>query len=676
MVYALPKSHLRTPLTIANAFSEFRRVRGFPITLVAWIFMAHVAGPLCRANADELAGMVEAGSIIRGEFQRLDLDGDLKLHWDEFRSIHGDPRARQRDFRLYDLDASGFLTRSEFACVSGLVEPHLRGTMPDPIDALIEDAVAALDESYDHWDRRPQELVSAHAFVSNFLASISPGRKRFVTGRIIGQADRNADGKISRKEAREFLEQQLGVRLRDGPPLREATGRVVRYDRFLATDDNRNGVLTRNEFIRSWWNPSSAAQDFDAADRDGNGHVTFEEYAHPESNHYFDPVEWFRQADEDMDARLSGPELAASIGPERRHLVKSTLRAFDTDGDGLLALHEYRASMLASYNYPWHRRPLDQDRDGQLSYDEFSFDPGEQFQLQRWYFFHRLDANRDGQLSLDEFAFRPLEPVSIWAFSTSGKASRLLYRNGEFPECGLPSVSPDGSQLLLHQIPLSGPIDSQIVAVSFDGDRVRVLGKGIRPSWSADGNSFVCERRSREAGIWMIDAGGRSGRRISAGRSPRWSPDGTEIAFLNDNGVLIYELETDKVRPVLLREDHPYQDLGNDIAWSPDGNQLAILGNFAATSQLLIVSSRGPQSGEVRVRYSFDTALRGDLHWANRGSILLGVRDPKSGKIGLMMIQPDGENTPDPVEALSEISGVRSACTTPDGRWYVAVVEE
>ena len=126
----------------------------------------------------------------------------------------------------------------------------------------------------------------------------------------------------------------------------------------------------------------------------------------------------------------------------------------------------------------------------------------------------------------------------------------------------------------------------------------------------------------------------------------------------------------------MLREDHPYQDLGNDIAWSPDGNQLAILGNFAATSQLLIVSSRGPQSGEVRVRYSFDTALRGDLHWANRGSILLGVRDPKSGKIGLMMIQPDGENTPDPVEALSEISGVRSACTTPDGRWYVAVVEE
>jgi hypothetical protein len=676
MVYALPKSHHRATLTVPNAFRNLRLLRGSPIILAALMLTAYAAAPRQQANADELAGMAEAGSSIRAEFQRLDLDADRKLRWDEFRSIPGDPRVRQRDFRLYDFDESGFLTQSEFACVSGLVEPHLRGTMPDPIDVLVEDAVAALDESYDHWDRRPQELVSAHTFVSNFLASISPGRKRFVTGRIIGQADRDADGRVSRTEAREFLEQQLGVRLRSGPPLREATGRVVRYDRFLATDDDRNGVLTRSEFIRSWWNPASASQDFDSADRDGNGHVTFEEYAHPRSNHYFDPVEWFRHADQDMDARLSGTELAASTEPERKHLVMSTLRAFDTDGDELLTLHEYRASMLASYNYPWHRRPPDQDRDGELSYDEFAVDLGEQFQLQRWYFFHRLDANRDGRLSLAEFAFRPLEPVSIWAFATSGKSSRLLYRSPEFPECGWPSISPDGSQLLLHQIPLSGPVDSQIVSVSLDGDHVRVLGKGIRPSWSPDGDFFVCERRSRDAGIWIIDAGGRSGRRISAGSAPRWSPDGRSIAFLKDNGVSIYDLETDESRTVLLREDHPYQDLGNDVAWSPDGMHLAVLGNFAATSQLLIVSSRGPQAGEVRVRYSFDTALRGQLHWTAGNSILLGVRDAKSGEITLLRVETDGENSPKPVDQFSEISGVRSACVTPDGQWYVAVVEQ
>jgi hypothetical protein len=228
----------------------------------------------------------------------------------------------------------------------------------------------------------------------------------------------------------------------------------------------------------------------------------------------------------------------------------------------------------------------------------------------------------------------------------------------------------------LHQIPLSGPVDSQIVALSFDGDHIRVLGNGLRPSWSADGNFFVCERRSRDAGIWIIDAGGRSGRRISAGTAPRWSPDGRSIAFLNDNGVSIYDLETDESRTVLLREDHPYQDLGNDVAWSPDGQQLAVLGNFAATSQLLMVPSRGPRAGEVRVRYSFDTVLRGQLHWTAGNSILLGVRDSKSAEIALLRLEAVEDDAPKPVQELREIGGVRSACLTPDGRWYVAVVEQ
>ncbi len=178
---------------------------GIAVFLIA-VLMRHSA-------ADEIAGMAEAAERIRDEFARLDTNDDLQIDADEFQSMVGDPLVRQRDFRLFDFDANGRLSRAEFSCVPGLVEPHLRGTMPDPLDGLIDDAVVALDESYDRWDQRPEELVSAHTFVSNFLESISPERKRFVTGRIIDKADRDVDGKISRSEAKHFLEQQLGRRL-------------------------------------------------------------------------------------------------------------------------------------------------------------------------------------------------------------------------------------------------------------------------------------------------------------------------------------------------------------------------------------------------------------------------------------------------------------------------------
>ena len=169
----------------------------------------------------------ESAIQIRKEFEKLDADGDLYLVLDEY--LHNgngnDSRPdldglRNRDFRVFDFDSNQKLSYREFAAIPDLVDAPFRSAIPDPLSRLVSNAVAALDESYDDWDQRPHELISAHTFVGNFLGSIMPTGNRFVTGRVIDLADLNLDGKVSRAEARHFLEQQLGVRLRNGRPLR------------------------------------------------------------------------------------------------------------------------------------------------------------------------------------------------------------------------------------------------------------------------------------------------------------------------------------------------------------------------------------------------------------------------------------------------------------------------
>ncbi len=370
------------------------------------------------------------------------------------------------------------------------------------------------------------------------------------------------------------------------------------------------------------------------------------------------PLNGFETADTDLDARLNDDELNAAVESGRQHLVVSTMRSFDDDNDRELSLSEYRSSMLGNYNYPWDHRPLDQDRDGRLSYVEFVFDEVDLFQLQRWYYFHRLDLDRDGGLSLDEFDFRPLAPLSIRAYSTDSDESKLIYQDDAISRLRLAQrFTRWDTGAAASSVRQGGQSEGRIVSVSLEDNHARTICRGIQPSWSADGDSFVCERRSEGAGIWILDAGGLRGRRVAAGHGPKWSPDGKSIAFLQDNGVSIFDVQTGEIRPILLREDHPYQDLGSDIAWSPDSRRLAVLGNFAATSQLLILPvTRPDETGKIRIRYSFNVGCRGNLNWTRRDGITVGIRDADTRETRIDSLIPDSDQEPKRVTDFAGLS--------------------
>jgi TolB protein len=639
----------------------------FRLKTIVLLLVGAYTAPAAHA---EDSNSTESTGKMAVAFQKLDSDHDMHLSLQEFLGWQGEPTVLQRDFQLFDVDRNGMLSRREFAAVPGSVDPVHRGKLPDPFDTLVQEAVIALDISYDHWNQRPNETVNAHTFVANFIGSISYGGKRYVTGRIIKQADRDADGKMSRAEAESFLKQQLGLAWTADASLREGSGRVLRYDRFIEIDVDQDDRLIWEEFQKLWWSEATAEQDFNVMDTDDDGTITLAEYASAASN-YVDPIEWFRSADTNFDALLDEQELLAATDSDRLNLVASTLPAFDRDHDGFLTLPEYRLSMHANYNYKWNALPVDEDRNGSLSYNEFVFSSVDLFQLQRSFYFHRLDQDGNGELSASEFEFMLQPPYTIHLIGKNQRESRQIHRDPTHPRCGALSIDPDGQRLLFHRFRAdqsqAEKAEGRIVVMSLAGGNLRELCDGQQPSWSSDGKEFVCAKQV-DNGIWIMAADGLSGKKVAEGTTPKWSPDGTKIAYLHDNGLWVHDLGSGQQTKLLSRQDHTYRELGADIAWSPDGSRVAMLAKHGKLVDLVIVFRA---SGDLTVRHSFTTRCSDYLSWLSEG-IVVAVAEA-NGRGQFSLVAPNDRSEPSRIPGFGFDQDWNSACLTPDGKWYIAV---
>jgi dipeptidyl aminopeptidase/acylaminoacyl peptidase len=105
------------------------------------------------------------------------------------------------------------------------------------------------------------------------------------------------------------------------------------------------------------------------------------------------------------------------------------------------------------------------------------------------------------------------------------------------------------------------------------------------PQISPDGKKIVYVRRfadpmtdKRYANLWIINADGSDHRALTTGNrsdgSPRWSPDGTRIAFLSDadgkQQIYIRWMDSGQTARITNLEESP-----DAITWSPDGKMLS-----------------------------------------------------------------------------------------------------
>jgi TolB protein len=651
-----------------------RPLRLLPIRLLesARLLAAVVLVPCLCLPAAFADGDAMPGTGWSESFAELDADSDLRLSRDEFFARSGGGAQAGRDFDLFDFDGDGLLNKQEFAAVHAVASATERGPIPDPFDTLVTQAMEAIDESYDHWNLRPDESVSVRQFVSNFVQSISLGGDTAVSGRLLQQADSDSDQQVSRDEAFQFLEQQLGVRW-GRSRLREQDGRVVQFAQFLAADDDRDGVINKSEFAAHRYGGQRVQQEFEINDRNDDGEISLQEYAAADGPNHVDPVAWFRDADQNLDALIDLGEMEAATIGRRRALIDSSFPGFDSDGDGKLSIQEYRLSMHANANYSWVSLPQDRSHDDRISFDEFRFDSWDLFQLQRRFYFHRLDTNHDDYLSPDEFAFKRHDRCTMVITSVDGTRSReLLSINAG--TLSSPDVSPDGASIIFSRADDANVDHSKIALIDIGGERVTDLCDGTQPSWSADGRQFVCARTRGKREIWIMDSDGHEGRKIADGFAPQWSPDGQTIAYQNDSGLLMHDLETGHSREVVRASDLGYQYFWWNSCWSPDSNRMVLLGVSVGRSEAVIVNLN-QERPEVRMRLSETVEMGNEFVWSpDAQRVIFPMRSTQEKRTRLFQMDPDSDEPPTPIAELDSDFDPKTGCFTPDGQWYISVI--
>jgi len=632
-------------------------MRAVQLTRSTWAALA-----LLLAAGGQPAAAAEAA--VAEQFARLDSDGDGRLSADEYARRPGQRDLHTRDFRLFDLDADRSLTRAEFAAIPGLVPADRRGPLPDPFEVWLEHAVASLDESHNRWDERPDARVPTSVFVQNFAFSLAEKMPAEGLRMMNRQADANSDGLVSRTEGQAFLRHQLGFVAPNGEPLRLPNGCVVDYGRFVWLDADKDGRITRPEFLARYSKDPKAEATFAAGDRNSDSVIQWEEYSDPEwSRGGNDPIETFRRGDKNLNGLLDADELSAVTFESSRQLAPFVVRAFDDDGDGQLSLLEFRLSPLGNLILGWGTARVDDDRDGRLAFAEFVFNK-EQFLLLQRLYFHRFDLNGDGALGPDEFPFQEKPTQKLYRLAADGSSFTLLWQDRSIPNLGSPEISPDGTQILFDQYP-----ERVIFQVGVDGQNLRRVTDGLMPTWSADSQSFALSH----SGVSIHRLADDGAVAIANGWGAQWSPDGTTIAYTMNGGLWAYDVASRKSREVLPRAEHPYTEIYYGMTWSPDSRRVAFRGVKAVGNDLASVDMRG-EKPDLQAHFSTELAISHDLAWGPDGRTLaFPLHSPQHGRVLLHRLDLAAGGPPTLFPGIDVGLTYLGQSYSRDGTWLVVV---
>ena len=132
------------------------------------------------------------------------------------------------------------------------------------------------------------------------------------------------------------------------------------------------------------------------------------------------------------------------------------------------------------------------------------------------------------------------------------------------------------------------PMD--VFALEFAGD----------PQISPDGSQVVYVRNSmdvmrdrRRSELWIVNADGSEHRRLGEGGSPRWSPDGTRLAYTAGGQIHLRWMDTGATATLTQLTESP-----RGVRWSPDGRRIAFNMLVPYPAPSLVAPPRPPEGAD------------------------------------------------------------------------------
>jgi dipeptidyl aminopeptidase/acylaminoacyl peptidase len=215
--------------------------------------------------------------------------------------------------------------------------------------------------------------------------------------------------------------------------------------------------------------------------------------------------------------------------------------------------------------------------------------------------------------------------AQVWLLSLDGGEARRVtnLKNG----VSTFEWSPDGHRLVLTS--RTGPSDTK--APSSDVRHYKHL------SYKFNDTGWFDDRRSH---LWVADVSTGAARQITSGEDwndtdPQWSPDSTRLAFVSDRTGHAFDESRNTDVWVVSAEggaltkisDHDEEDYSP--RWSPDGKQIAFLGRLHETDHpKIFLAPSGGGAASRNLSPALDL-IPSNLTWAERGRALYfetGVR--------------------------------------------------
>ena len=270
------------------------------------------------------------------------------------------------------------------------------------------------------------------------------------------------------------------------------------------------------------------------------------------------------------------------------------------------------------------------------------------------------DTQVDVDDGWEEFhSHRPLEPrhraltiVVALAVAIAGLAfgGWLFTQNGTQPGSG---GQPEA--ILFERDTQDTQAPTEIWSVNLDGTNARALpqppGSNTHPVWSPDGSriAFVNQEGSDASTLWVMNADGTGTMEVPTGfgvDQPTWSPDGTQIAFLgtrdpntspsSESGIFIVPAAGGEPRLVLPGLHWQQPD------WSPDGSQLVVIGSETGTDVFDVYLVR--PNGSDLTRLTDDGWNYASPAWSPDGRTIAFSRSSEDSEPDVYVMDADGTN--------------------------------